>query len=144
MTAFSASIRKLAKGNKDFRREVATGGHSQVVLMCLRPGEAIGEEIHEDTDQIFVVARGRGEAVLDGVAGALDKGTLLLVPAGMRHDIRNTGDKRLRIWRTYLAGCAHAFEKRWVTIQQVVVTKTGDPRANPLPWTREHLYRTSR
>lgn len=101
MTAFNASIRKLAKGNKDFRREVATGGHSQVVLMCLRPGEAIGEEIHEDTDQIFVVARGRGEAVLDGVAGALDKGTLLLVPAGMRHDIRNTGDKRLRLVTIY-------------------------------------------
>ena len=101
MTAFSASIRKLAKGNKDFRREVATGGHSQVVLMCLRPGEAIGEEIHEDTDQIFVVARGRGEAVLDGVAGALDKGMLLLVPAGMRHDIRNTGDKRLRLVTIY-------------------------------------------
>ena len=113
MTAFSASIRKLAKGNKDFRREVATGGHSQVVLMCLRPGEAIGEEIHEDTDQIFVVARGRGEAVLDGVAGALDKGTLLLVPAGMRHDIRNTGDKRLRLVTIYspphhAAGTVHA------------------------------------
>ncbi|MCD6043788.1 MAG: cyclopropane-fatty-acyl-phospholipid synthase [Burkholderiales bacterium] len=57
---------------------------------------------------------------------------------------RHTEEKRVRIWRTYLAGCAHAFEKRWVTIQQVVVTKTGDPRANPLPWTREHLYRTSR
>jgi cyclopropane-fatty-acyl-phospholipid synthase len=57
---------------------------------------------------------------------------------------RHTEEKRVRIWRTYLAGCAHAFEKRWVTIQQVVVTKTGDPRANQLPWTREHLYRTSR
>jgi len=57
---------------------------------------------------------------------------------------RHTEEKRVRIWRTYLAGCAHAFEKRWVTIQQVLVTKTGDPRANPLPWTREHLYRTSR
>ena len=57
---------------------------------------------------------------------------------------RHTEEKRVRIWRTYLAGCAHAFEKRWVTIQQVVVTKTGDPRANPLPWTREHLYRTAR
>ena len=54
---------------------------------------------------------------------------------------RHTEEKRVRIWRTYLAGCAHAFEKRWVTIQQVVVTKTADPRANSLPWTREHLYR---
>jgi cyclopropane-fatty-acyl-phospholipid synthase len=54
---------------------------------------------------------------------------------------RHTDEKRVRIWRTYLAGCAHAFEKRWVTIQQVVATKTLDPRANPLPLTREHLYR---
>ena len=64
--------------------------------------------------------------------------------ANLEQARRHTEEKRVRIWRTYLAGCAHAFEKRWVTIQQVVVTKTGDPRANPLPWTREHLYRTSR
>ena len=54
---------------------------------------------------------------------------------------KHTDEKRVRIWRTYLAGCAHAFEKRWVTIQQVLVTKAGDPRANPLPYTREYMYR---
>ena len=54
---------------------------------------------------------------------------------------KHTDEKRVRIWRTYLAGCAHAFEKRWVTIQQVLVTKTLDTRANPLPWTREYLYK---
>jgi cyclopropane-fatty-acyl-phospholipid synthase len=54
---------------------------------------------------------------------------------------RHTDEKRVRIWRTYLAGCAHAFESKWVTIQQVLVTKTLDPRANPLPWTREYIYR---
>ncbi len=54
---------------------------------------------------------------------------------------RHTEEKRVRIWRTYLAGCAHAFDKRWVTIQQVVATKTLDPRANPLPYTREYMYR---
>ena len=50
------------------------------------------------------------------------------------------GDKRLRIWRTYLAGCAHAFERAWVSIQQVLAVKSGDPRANPLPWTRDYMY----
>jgi len=54
---------------------------------------------------------------------------------------KHTDEKRVRIWRTYLAGCAHAFEKRWVTIQQVLVTKTLDTRANPLPWTREYIYK---
>ena len=50
------------------------------------------------------------------------------------------GDRRLRIWRTYLAGCAHAFERGWVSIQQVLAVKSGDPERNPLPWTREWMY----
>lgn len=49
-------------------------------------------------------------------------------------------EKRLRIWRAYLAGCAHAFEHGWVSIQQVLAVKTADPKANPLPWTREYMY----
>jgi cyclopropane-fatty-acyl-phospholipid synthase len=51
------------------------------------------------------------------------------------------GDRRLRIWRAYLAGCAHAFEQRWVSIHQVLATKARDPRARPLPWTRDWMYR---
>jgi cyclopropane-fatty-acyl-phospholipid synthase len=51
------------------------------------------------------------------------------------------GDKRLRIWRAYLAGCAYAFAEGWVSIQQVLAAKPGDPRRNPLPWTREYMYR---
>lgn len=50
------------------------------------------------------------------------------------------GDKRARIWRTYLAGCAHAFEQRWVTIHQVLAVKTSDTRRNPLPWSRAYMY----
>lgn len=95
------SIRELAKDNKDFRREVATGKHSQIVLMCLQPGEAIGEEVHEENDQIFLVAKGSGEAMVAGTARPLEKGTVLLVEAGTRHDIRNTGDKRLRLVTIY-------------------------------------------
>jgi cyclopropane-fatty-acyl-phospholipid synthase len=50
------------------------------------------------------------------------------------------GEKRLRIWRTYLAGCAHAFAQGWVSIQQVLAVKAGDPRRNPLPWARDYMY----
>ena len=52
----------------------------------------------------------------------------------------HAGDKRTRIWRLYLAGCAHAFERNWVTIHQVVATKSADPARNPLPWTRDYMY----
>ena len=49
------------------------------------------------------------------------------------------GEKRARIWRTYLAGCAHAFERGWVSIQQVLAVKSDDPKRNPLPWTRDYM-----
>ena len=101
MTAIDESIRKLARENKDFRREAVTGTHSQLVLMSLRPGEDIGDEVHDDTDQIFVVVKGEGEAVLGGASRPLRKGELLMVAAGTRHNIRNTGDKRLRLVSIY-------------------------------------------
>jgi cyclopropane-fatty-acyl-phospholipid synthase len=50
------------------------------------------------------------------------------------------GERRLRIWRTYLAGCAHAFAEGWVSIQQVLAVKSVDPRKNTLPWTRQYMY----
>ena len=50
------------------------------------------------------------------------------------------GEKRARIWRLYLAGCAHAFERNWVTIHQVLAAKPADPARNPLPWTRAYMY----
>jgi len=53
-----------------------------------------------------------------------------------------TDERRIRIWRTYLAGCAHAFESNWVTIQQVLAVKNADPKASPLPLTRDWMYRT--
>ena len=51
------------------------------------------------------------------------------------------GERRLRIWRVYLAGCALAFERNWCTIQQVLAVKNGDPAGNVLPWSREYMYR---
>lgn len=53
---------------------------------------------------------------------------------------RHAGEKRTRVWRLYLAGCAHAFEQNWVTIHQVLAVKSADPARNPLPWTRDYMY----
>lgn len=52
-----------------------------------------------------------------------------------------TDERRIRIWRTYLAGCAHAFESNWVTIQQVLAVKSANPAVSPLPLTRDWIYR---
>ncbi len=47
------------------------------------------------------------------------------------------GEKRWRIWRVYLAGCAHGFAHNWVAVHQVLAVKTG---AAPLPLTRDYIY----
>jgi cyclopropane-fatty-acyl-phospholipid synthase len=48
-------------------------------------------------------------------------------------------DKTYRIWRVYLAGCAHAFEHDWVSLYQVVCGKAGRA-SNYLPWSRQYMY----
>lgn len=48
-------------------------------------------------------------------------------------------DKTYRIWRIYLAGCAHAFEHDWVSLYQVLCGKSGRA-SNYLPWSRHYMY----
>ncbi len=50
------------------------------------------------------------------------------------------GEKRYRIWRTYLAGCAYGFAHNWIGLHQIVAVKAGSPGANPLPLTRDYMY----
>jgi cyclopropane-fatty-acyl-phospholipid synthase len=49
------------------------------------------------------------------------------------------GEKRYRIWRVYLAGCAHAFEVDDVSIYQVICQKAGR-NAAAIPWSRRYIY----
>jgi cyclopropane-fatty-acyl-phospholipid synthase len=51
------------------------------------------------------------------------------------------GEKRYRIWSVYLAGCAYGFAHNWINIHQVLACKQGGPGMNPLPLTREFMYR---
>ncbi len=50
------------------------------------------------------------------------------------------GEKRYRIWRAYLAGCAYGFEQNWISLHQVLAVKAGGPGANLLPLTRDYMY----
>jgi mannose-6-phosphate isomerase-like protein (cupin superfamily) len=94
-------IEALTRGNDDFRREVATAEHSQVVLMTIPPGEEIGEEVHEGIDQLLVFVEGAAEAILEGESSPMQAGQAVLVPAGTRHNFRNMGDSPLRLWTVY-------------------------------------------
>jgi mannose-6-phosphate isomerase-like protein (cupin superfamily) len=94
-------ILALARQSDDFRREVVTGPHGQVVVMTLQAGEEIGEETHDDADQILLFVEGEGEAVLDGERSPVRAEQLVLVPAGRRHNFVNTGSAPLRLISVY-------------------------------------------
>jgi mannose-6-phosphate isomerase-like protein (cupin superfamily) len=101
MAAGGVDIIELARKNEDFRREVVTGQHSQVVLMAIPPRGEIGEEVHPDVDQILLFVEGEGEAILDGESAPVRADRLVLVPAGTKHNFRNTGDATLRLVTVY-------------------------------------------
>lgn len=90
-----------ALSNNDFRREVMTGDHQQVVLMTIPPGGEIGEEIHPDTDQALLLVDGEGEARLNGATRVFRANDLVLVRAGTRHNFVNTGPRPLRLITFY-------------------------------------------
>jgi len=46
-----------------------------------------------------------------------------------------------RIWRIYMAGSAHAFDRGWISIFQILGTKALSDGSVPYPLTREHVYR---
>jgi mannose-6-phosphate isomerase-like protein (cupin superfamily) len=100
MQGFVKDIEALAIQNAEFRRVLYTAKNSQLVLMALKPKEEIGAEIHQ-LDQFFRVEEGAGEAVLDGVRTALCAGFAVLVPAGTKHNIINTGTVPLKLYTLY-------------------------------------------
>ena len=91
----------LARRNEAFRRELATGDHSQIVAMTIPAGGEIGEEIHEDVDQILLFLEGEGEAVLEGERSAVGPDDLVYVKAGTRHNFVNIGSSPLRLLTIY-------------------------------------------
>jgi mannose-6-phosphate isomerase-like protein (cupin superfamily) len=95
------NIEKQTVGNEDFRRVLYTGHNLQLVLMTLQPGEEIGEEVHEDRDQFFRIEEGSGAVDIDGVANRVEDDFAVIVPAGARHNVRNTGSQPLRLYTIY-------------------------------------------
>ena len=101
MRHFNDDIVAAALANTDFRRVVATGDHSQIVLMAIEPNSEIGEEVHGHVDQVLVFVEGEGEAVIDGESGPVRPGHLTYVPAGTKHNFINKGNEPLKLYTIY-------------------------------------------
>ena len=101
MKGFVDDIEKLTTGNSDFRRVLYTGKHMQLVLMAIPPGGEIGAEVHDTHDQFLRIEEGRGEVVIDGTTSAIADDFAIIVPAGARHNVINTGDAPLKLYTLY-------------------------------------------
>ena len=101
MKGYCDDIEKVTVENEDFRRVLYTGQHLQLVLMTLRPGEEIGSEVHPDRDQFFRIEEGEGVVDIDGVENPVSDDFAVIVPAGARHNVRNTGSAPLRLYTLY-------------------------------------------
>lgn len=101
MKGYIDDIEDRTEQNRDFRRVLYTGKHVQLVLMSLQPGEDIGEETHTDIDQFFRVEKGEGEVLIDGRTTKIESDMAIIVPAGARHNIRNSGTTPLKLYTIY-------------------------------------------
>jgi mannose-6-phosphate isomerase-like protein (cupin superfamily) len=99
---FVANIEALTLKNGSYRKVLYTGKYSQLVLMSLKPGQDIGEEVHDDVDQFFRFEQGNGAVIIDGVKNRVRDGSAVVVPSGARHNVINTSrDTELKLYTIY-------------------------------------------
>lgn len=102
MKGFKTSIEKGTLKNKNFRKVLYTAKHCQLVLMTLKPKEAIGEEVHSENDQFFRFEAGRGKVVIDGKTYLVKDGDAVIIPSGARHNVINLDAKKdLKMYTIY-------------------------------------------
>lgn len=100
MKGFVQNIEDIVNKNKEFRKVLYTAANIQLVVMSLNPKEEIGVELHE-LDQFFRVEEGTGEALIEGLRTEISAGFAILIPAGTKHNIINTGKVPLKLYTLY-------------------------------------------
>jgi mannose-6-phosphate isomerase-like protein (cupin superfamily) len=138
MRGFIGDIENRTEANQDFRHVLYTGPHMQLVLMSLNPGEEIGEEVHESTDQFFRVEEGKGEVSIDGRRTQIESDDAIVIPAGARHNIRNVGDKPLKLYTLYAPpqhedGTVHRTKQDAERLEEHFAGKTTEEAIAPRP-----------
>lgn len=101
LKGFVTDIEKYTVNNDNFRKVLYTGKNSQLVLMSLKPGEDIGMETHDDTDQFFRVDAGSGKVVINGNETEIKNGSAIVIPQGAKHNVINTGKEYLKLYSIY-------------------------------------------
>ena len=107
MEGWVADVEQATLDNTTFRTVLFTGEHMQLTVMSLAPGEDIGLEVHEDHDQFLRVEQGRGRVELSesedsaGETQDVEDDLAIIVPAGIWHNVVNTGETELKLYSLY-------------------------------------------
>lgn len=116
---YQTNLESVTRLNENFRTVLHTGPHSQLVLMSLKPGEDIGQEVHE-VDQFFKLEVGQLKATLDGYDMELKEGDCLVVPAGVEHNILNTSETNAAKLYTVYSPAQHPDGTRHATKEEAM------------------------
>ncbi|OJU22473.1 MAG: cupin [Sphingobacteriales bacterium 41-5] len=102
MKGYKTNIEQDTLSNENFRKVLYTAKHLQLVLMTLNPGEEIGSEVHKENDQFFRFEGGQGKVIIDDSSYDVEDGDAVVIPAGSRHNVINTGDSEpLKMYTIY-------------------------------------------
>jgi mannose-6-phosphate isomerase-like protein (cupin superfamily) len=101
MSGYVLNIEEETVRNQFFRKVLFTAPFSQLVVMSLKPGEEIGEEVH-DLDQFIRVRAGEAELTLEEEVYRLRDDYAVIIPAGVRHNVRNaSASESLKLYTVY-------------------------------------------
>jgi len=101
MKGYLDNIESRTEENRDFRQVLYTGKNLQLVLMALKPGEEIGAEVHDGHDQFFRIETGEGEVLIGDTTRPIKADDGIIVPAGARHNVTNTGSQVMTLYTIY-------------------------------------------
>jgi cyclopropane-fatty-acyl-phospholipid synthase len=119
-------------------------------------GSGIGDFVEE-----YVFPGGELAHVHRVIAGLADRGLELIDAEALREHYARTlwrwverleasaeaaraevGEEKFRVWRIYMAGSAHAFDRGWLSLWQLLAGKPLSDGRLPHPLTREYMYTT--
>ena len=100
MKGYITNIEKATIENADYRQVLYTAKNSQLVLMSLKAGEEIGEEVHH-LDQFIRIEEGKCKVILDGVESIMEEDYAVVIPVGTKHNVINIGASDLKLYSIY-------------------------------------------
>lgn len=102
MKGYAEDIQKATLENSDYRRVIYTGHNTQLVFMNVRPGEEIGNEVHE-VDQFLRFEQGQGKVILNNgeTEYEIKADWAVIIPAGTYHNVINTSSEDLKLYTLY-------------------------------------------